>query len=59
MYLTGITYEDPEGIWLVQDVDDNDWATVVNVQKGNLNEGKTFYVEAAEIEYWLENTAWK
>lgn len=50
--MIGKTYEDPEGIWEIVEVNGNE-VVIQNVQEGNLNFGKQFSVTAEEAEYYL------
>lgn len=50
--IIGRTYEDPEGIWEVIEVDGEE-VTVKNIQEGNINEGKEFVVSLEEACYYL------
>lgn len=52
--MIGRTYEDHEGIWEVKKIDEElQQATVLNIEEGNINEGKEFVVAISEVAYWL------
>lgn len=50
----GTTYEDPEGIWEVTEINGN-LITVLQVQDENINFGKEFIVTREEVEYYLND----
>lgn len=48
----GSVYEDPEGVWKITDISGNQ-VSIINIQKGNLQEGQECIVPLTEVEYFL------
>ena len=55
MVKIGMTYNDPDGVWEVVNINNDETVDVKNVQEGNLNIGQVCVVSIEEAEWYIDH----